>query len=103
MPPGGAPSPPGSLGGAFVSRPRAPHPHSTIKTPHDSALVEQDACNLRPLKATGISYFSKWEVIHAAEFFGANAPTRLALLATLPRKRGRDKKESRRGSHLKRA
>src|SRR5262249_29409113 len=25
-PPGGAPAPPGCLGGAFVSRPRAPHP-----------------------------------------------------------------------------
>src|ERR1700745_3942323 len=48
--PGGAPAPPGSLGGAFVSRPRAPHPCSTIKTPHDSALVEQDGEDYAPIR-----------------------------------------------------
>jgi hypothetical protein len=84
VPPGGAPSPPGSLGGAFVSRPRAPHPCSTIKTPHDSALVEQDARNVRAPESVGITYFRCWELFQAAVF--------LALVPTKRREVGRHSK-----------
>ena len=57
------------VGGAFISRPRAPRPCSTIKTPHDSALVEQDLRNISPLESVGISFLVCWEVVQAARVF----------------------------------
>ena len=53
------------LGGAFIPLPQAPHPCSTIKTPLDGALVEQDAWNVRALESVGISYFRSRDALGA--------------------------------------
>jgi hypothetical protein len=69
VPPGGAPSPPGSV--ACEATPAGAASCSTIKTPHDSALVEQDTRNISPRGAVGISFLSLREVVQAPAFFSA--------------------------------
>ena len=46
------------VGGCVHPPPAGAASCSTIKTPHDSALVEQDAHNVRALEAVGITFLS---------------------------------------------
>jgi hypothetical protein len=54
VPAGGAPSSPGSLGGAFISRPRAPHPAPPTSRLMRAPSVEQDGEDYAPQKNRNI-------------------------------------------------